>query len=271
MKKRVFRIIFLFAATLTAAAASAFWQETGIDPEVLIDQILAVEAQQRDQIRDMTLDAEYIEGKREKDGAMKEEKRFLKTVYLQFLLDTTLFREEYLEYYKEGELQSEEELTGQAKEQTEKRRKRKTRHIGYPMLEPFTPDHGNDYTMDYLGVAQERIDGYVCHHFRVTALERDSEHLNGDYYFEAETFHLVRVDFEPAKLSKNIMFRLSQLDMSIQYSPTPDGYWLPHRFELLGKGRAALFFGINFAAVERYSNPRINTGIQADIFEEKHD
>ncbi len=270
MKMPGFSIATVAVAALLATAAPTEEQDTpdtGIDPEALIGQILAVDARQRAELRDLVVDAEYIEGTRREDGDLEEAKRFSKTVYIKFLSDTTLFHEEYLSYFEEGQLQDDEKLRKEARDQLEKKRKRKTRNIAYPMLTPFLPEHRDQYEVSYIGVADERIDGYVCHHFRVTARNGTSDHINGNYYFEAESFHLVRVDFAPAKLSKNVMFRLNRLNMTIRYGPSADGYWFPREFELQGKGKAAIFFGVNFAAVEYYRNPRVNTGIQAEIFE----
>jgi hypothetical protein len=120
-------------------------------------------------------------------------------------------------------------------------------------------------------VAEEKIDGHVCHQFSVRAKEKQKDLINGDYYFEVESFHLVRVDFSPAELVKKTMFKLNRLDMSIQYEPTPDSIWLPRQFDIEGEGKAAFLFGVRFAGTEYYRNPRINSGIKADIFEVNDD
>ena len=241
--------------------------EEGIDPEALIDQILLVEQAQREAISDLVMDAEFLEGKREDNGEFKEKEQFIKKIYVKYLQDTALYHEEYLEYHKEGEQQEQKELEKQAEERIEQRRKRNTRNVGFPMLRPFYAEQRENYDITYAGVAAEKIEGRVCHRFIVTALGEDPEMINGNYYFEAESFHLVHVDFEPAKLTKKMMFRLSQLDMSITYEPLVDDYWLPVRFEIQGKGRAALFFGVNFAAIEYYRNHQLNTGLDIAIFE----
>ena len=94
--------------------------------------------------------------------------------------------------------------------------------------------------------------------------------IDGDYYFEAEYYNLVRVDFSPSKLVKKTMFKLKELNMTIIYSPGPEGYWLPSRFEVEGKGKAALFFGVNFNGTEWFRNPEINRGLKDSIFEVAH-
>ena len=95
------------------------------------------------------------------------------------------------------------------------------------MLKPFYPQMRELYDIRYEGVAEEKIAGRVCHHFRIDAREEVDTLINGDYYFEAGEFQLVQVDFEPAKLVKKTMFRLKELNMSILYGPTARGIWLP--------------------------------------------
>lgn len=252
---------------MIAPPVSSQTTEEGIDPEALIDQILLVDKAQRDAISDLVMDAELVEGKRDENGELQEKERFIKKIYIKYLKDTTLYHEEYLEYYKNGELQDQKELKKQARERAEQRRKRHTRNVAFPMLSPFYKENRDKYQIDYVGVAPEKINGLVCHRFTVTAKVEGPDMINGDYYFDAEGFHLVQVDFQPAKLTKKLMFRLSQLDMSVTYQPVIDDYWLPVRFEIQGKGRAALLFGVNFAAVEYYTNHQINVGLDMAMFE----
>jgi hypothetical protein len=271
MKSGRLFIVTVLVCLVTAPRSDPAQRASGIDPDALIQQILNVQAKQRAAINDVILDAEYIEGDKENDGTLEEKKRFIKKIYVRYLPDTTWYHEDYLEYYKEGKLQEEKELAKQAREQAEKKQKRKTRNMAYPMLTPFEPHNQDQYVIAYQGVTEERIEGFVCHQFRVDAREKDPDRINGDYWFDAESFQLVRVDFSPAKLRKNIMFKLNRLSMTMTYAPTPDGYWLPRRFEIEGKGKAAFFFGTKFAATEYYSNPQINAGIQAEVFEVKDD
>jgi hypothetical protein len=264
-------IFVFFPVVLFAVNALSAPQASGIDPEALIEQILTVDAKQRSEIADIILDAENVQGKRENDGSLTEEKRFVKKVYVKYLPDTAWYREKYLEYYKNGELQKPEERDKETAKQIEKKRKRKTSDISYPILSPFYPEQRGRYEITYEGVAADRIDEHVCHYFRVNSKEAESDYINGDYYFEAESFHLVRVDFSPAKLVRKTMFKLNQLNMSIWYRPTPEGWWLPRRFDIEGKGKATFFLGVRFAATEYYSNPQVNTGIQAKVFEDNND
>jgi len=268
MKRLVWSIVLVVALAGSVVSLSAAQTGNGIDPEALIGQILMVEQDQSDAIRDLVFDAEYVEGE-EKDGEFVEKVRFTKKVYVRYLADTALFHEEYLEYYKDGELQSDKERDKQAEERIEKKRKRNARDISFSMLQPFTPQWRDLYEISYEGVVDERGEGAVCHHFKVTALEKVDSLINGDFYFDAESFHLVRVDFSPAKLVKKAMFKLNDLSMSIAYAETADGYWLPRQFDVEGKGKAMFFIGVKFAGTEYYSNPVINGGIDDELFEVK--
>ena len=259
-----------FVLILSLGAATA-QDESGIDPEALIERILATDQQQRSHLEDVTFSAEYVEREDKGDEGIREKVRFVKEVYVKYLADTAWFAEKYLEYYKDGELKSDKDMRKEAAERTEKRIKRKARDISYPMVKPFYPERRLLYTIDYAGVAEERIDDRVCHQFRVTAIEPADSLINGDYYFEAETFHLVRVDFAPSKLVKKLMFKLNELNMSLLYGPNDEGYWLPRQFDVQGKGKAALFIGIKFAGTEYYRNPVVNNGLDDSIFEVTHD
>ncbi len=246
-------------------------ETTGIDPEAIIEQALAAQERQREQIQNLVLDAELLEGKYDDKKGFEEENRFVKKVYLKYLPDTVLYYEEYLKYYEKGELQPPEKRDKKAKERMEKARQRKAKNISFSMLKPFYPENRNEYDITYEGVFDEQIEGYVCHHFSVRSRIEDDEHIDGEYFFEAKMFHLVRVDFSPAKLVKKTMFKLNELDMSITYGETADGNWVPREFNVIGKGRAAFLFGVDFAATEYYRNPEINTDIADEIFGVNHD
>ena len=95
--------------------------------------------------------------------------------------------------------------------------------------------------------------------------------IEGEFFFDAESLHLVRADFSPSKLVKKLMFRLKRLDMTLVQGPTPEGYWLPREFRIDGKGKAGLLFGVSFGGRERYTNPVVNSGLDETIFEETSD
>lgn len=257
-----------FVLTLLAVVVPVSADEhNGIDPEALIERILAVDHEQREQIHDLTLDAEYIEQEDKGDEGMVEKLRLVKKIYIKYFADSAWYHEDFLEMYKDGELQSDKDLQAEAKDRREKKAKRKGRDISYPILRPFYPEYRGLFDVEYVGVAAERIQDRVCHQFRVRAKEEVDSLINGDYYFEAEGFHLVEVDFSPAKLVKKTMFKLSELEMTIIYGPNSESYWLPKEFEVRGKGKAALFFGVTFAGTEYYSNPVVNSGLDDSIFE----
>jgi hypothetical protein len=242
----------------------------GVDPEALITQILATDAHQREQVHDVTFESQYIEGEEKKEG-FKEKARFNKKVQIKYLKDTTLYHEEYLEYYKEGELQSMKDCAKAGEEKMNKKKRRKSKDISYNMVEPFYEAKRPLYEITYKGIAEARIDGRSCHHFVVKAKEPDEQLVNGDYYFEAETFHLAKVDFSPSKMMHTIWFNFSKLNMSISYAPTPEGWWLPNRFFIEGKAKATLFIGVNFGGTEYFRNPVINAGLDDKIFEVSND
>jgi len=268
---RLIQLAIMCYALIVSAATATAQDATGIDPEALIERILAIDELQRSHLEDVTFSAEYIEREDKGDEGIREKVRIVKKVYIKYFEDTAWFTEEYLEYYKDGELQSEEEMRKEAAERIEKQEKRKTRNVSYPMLRPFYPERRPLYAIEYLGVAENRIDDRICHQFRVTAEEPADSLINGDYFFEAETFHLVRVDFSPSKLVKKLMFKLNELNMSVLYGPTDEGYWLPRQFDIQGKGKAAFFLGVNFAGTEYYRSPVVNSGLDDSIFEVTHD
>ncbi|MBN1211099.1 MAG: hypothetical protein JXA92_00850, partial [candidate division Zixibacteria bacterium] len=175
--------------------------------------------------------------------------------------------EDYQEYYKDGELQDDKDRKKEEARRKKDKIKRKTYDISYSMYTPFHTDQREFYDFEYLGLAEEKVNDYVCHHFIVKAREEKEGLINGDYFFEAGSFNLVRVDFSPARLVKKTMFKLKELDMTLLYGPTPEGYWLPREFSIDGRGKAAFFFGVNFSGREYYRKPIINSGIDDKIFE----
>lgn len=269
MRRHIQARLWFFLLLLVAAWPAAAQDNGGIDPEALIERILAVAQEQRALVTDVTFDATYIEGKMEDKEGFVEKERFDKKIYIKYLPDTAWYHEEYLAYFKDGELQDEKDLQKAADERIEKKEKRKAYDISYPMLKPFLADQRQFYDIRYDGVAAEVIEGQVCHKFSVIAKEKLEGMIEGSFYFEAESFHLLRVDFKPAKLVKKTMFKLNQLDMSLLYGETPDGIWLPQRFEVNGKGKAALFIGVSFAGREYYRNAVLNSGLPDSLFQKE--
>jgi hypothetical protein len=258
------------ALLLAVTAEAADRRPEGIDPEVLISHILAVDSVERLVLSDVVFDAEYVEREDDGSGRYVDKTRLLKKVYVRYEKDSAKYHETFLEYYLDGQRQSSEKLLKEATDRIANKRDRGTRDISYRMLRPFYPISRSLYDIEYLGVPGGTIDDYVCHHFRVRAREEADSLFNGDFYFESSTFHLVRVDFRPAKLTRNIMFRLSEMNMSIVYTPVSDDIWLPRQFDISGRGRAAFFFGVKFSGTEYYRNPVVNSGLSDTLFAGVH-
>ena len=68
---KVFSIIFSCLLLAGAVNASITSQTTGIDPNALIESILMIDAQQAEQIKDLVLDGEFIEGETPEEIADK--------------------------------------------------------------------------------------------------------------------------------------------------------------------------------------------------------
>lgn len=261
MKK--IKLFFVILVLLTVTAVAQDYQDADI--EAIIEQIISVEKQQQKQINTLVIDAEYIEGEQKEDG-FKEKIRFTKKIYVKYLEDTCLFHEEYLEYYKDGELKSENDLQKEAKNRKEEKKKRKSRDVSYSMIKPFYPEMRDKYDIKYLGIDTDESENYSCHHFKLKALEESDSLINADYYFDAESFNLAKVIFSPSKLTKKTFFKLNELTMSIIYGPDERGFWFPRRFDVTGKGKAMFFIGVKFSGTEYYRNPIINSNID-DKFE----
>ncbi len=246
--------------------------DAGIDPDALLARVLAVETEQHDRLHDVVFDAEYVEGEyKNNDAEFVEKLRFVKRIAIKYLPDTAWYHEQYLDYYLDGKLRSAEDRDKEAAERAEKKVRRKAYDISYPMLREFTPARRSLYDIAYKGVTTEPINDHICHRFSIKAIQPADSLINGEYYFEAESFHLIRVDFSPSQLVKRTMFRLSELSMRIDYEPTIEGFWLPRQFKISGKGKAMLFIGVRFGGTEYYRNPVVNRGLPDNLFEVQHE
>ena len=241
------------------AGSSFSQQQAAIDADAIIQKVVEVEAQQRAEIRDVIFDAQYIELEKDDNGEMKEKMRLEKTVTLTYLDDSISYSEIFNAYYQQGQLMSDEVLAKIAREKTEKKKKRGSRDISYRILSPFYDQNKQDYSITYLGVHDTTVSDYLCHKFKVESLTKDDEAINGEYYFDADSFQLVKVDFAPAKKGGNLFFKMEKLEMSIMFAPNSDGYWFPTRFDITGQGKAMFFIGVNWAGTEYFRNPRVNT------------
>ena len=140
--------------TILLGSVSAQPTAGGIDPEAIIERMLAVDSSQRDQVLDVVYETEYIEGE-DRDEGFVEKVRIEKRVYVKYVDDSALFHEEYLAYYKDGELKGPKDLAKEAKSRIDKRKKRKAHNISYPMLTPFYPENRDSYEIEYLGAEAE--------------------------------------------------------------------------------------------------------------------
>jgi len=244
---------------LLLAGRSFSQQQSSIDADAIIQKVIEVEARQRSEIRDVVFDAEYIELEKDDNGEMKEKLRLEKTVTLTYLNDSVFYDETFNAYYKNGELMSDDELAKIAREKTEKKKKRGSRDISYSILSPFYDKNKEAYSITYLGVYDTTVSDYLCHKFKVESLTKGKKDINGEYYFDADSFHLVRVDFTPAKKGGNFFFKMKKLEMSMMFAPDADGYWFPTRFDISGQGKAMFFIGVSWAGTEYFRNPRVNT------------
>lgn len=132
-------------------------------------------------------------------------------------------------------------------------------NFSFPMMSPFYAEKRSDYEIKYLGVQDSTVGNYLCHKFSVESKTEDEKNINGEYYFDADSFRLVRVDFTPAKKKGNLFFKMKKLAMTLKYAPDTNGYWFPTQFDISGEGKAMFFIGVNFTATEYFRNPKVNT------------
>ena len=234
-------------------------QEAAIDADAIIQKIVEVEARQRAEVRDVIFDAEYVEMEKDDNGKLTEKMRLEKTVTLKFMNDSVYYDETYDAYYKYGELMSEDDLVKIAREKTEEKNKIGSRDISYRILSPFYDRNKQDYSITYLGVHDSTVSDFLCHKFKVESLTNDDESINGEYYFDADSFQLVKVNFAPAVKREYLFFKMNKLEMSMMCAPNSDGYWFPTQFDITGQGEAWFFYGVSWAGTEYFRNPRVNT------------
>lgn len=234
-------------------------EESAIDSDAIIQKVVEVEARQKAELNSVIFDAEYIEMEKDENGGLKEKVRLEKTVTLKYTNDSVTYDEKFNAYYKNGVLMSEQDLVKIAREKTDKKKKRGSRDISYAILSPFYEENRQDYSIAYLGVQDSSVNAFLCHKFRVESLTKNDKAINGDYYFDADSFQLVKVNFTPARKGGNLFFKMKKLEMSMICAPNSDGYWFPTRFDIAGQGKAMFFIGVSWAGTEYFRNPRVNT------------
>jgi hypothetical protein len=214
----------------------------------------------------MSFDAVLNEKETDGKGNVKKLEKYDKKIYLKTFGDSLLIKEEYLSYYIDGEKQSDQEPAKKAQKKADEKKKRRGRDLAYDLTTPLQPKNRQSYETSYDGIADSLIDGFVCYKLRAEARQDSDTLIDALYYIDTASYHPVRIDFRPAKLVRKLMFRLSDFRMTLQYKPFSDRIWLPYRFEIKGKGKAALFIGVNFEAEETYFNPVINSGLADSLF-----
>ena len=66
MSYRLFKVLFILITFLAPAWPVSAQEEAALEPDAIIQKILAVESKQRSEIQNVTFDAEYVE--KESDG-----------------------------------------------------------------------------------------------------------------------------------------------------------------------------------------------------------
>ena len=258
----------LLIVVLLGTAGSVFSVEK-MTVGALIDSVLAARQRQLDAVDDMTFDAVLYERRTDKEGNITEEKRYDKKIYVKKIDDTFHIHQKYVAYYLDGAKQAHEELVAQVNKKQEDRAKRGGRDFTYDLTIPLQMLYTGMYDVDYEGMTENKIDGYICHMLRAEARENNDTLINCLYYVDTASFNLVKVDFSPAKLTNKLMFKLKELDMTIHYKPYDTDIWIPDHFELQGRGKAAIFIGVYFQSEETYTNPVINSGLDEALFKER--
>ena len=215
----------------------------------------------RAEVGAMTMRAESYSRKLDGDGRVEQEKEFIKEYYFK----DSLFKEEYLEYYLDGQRQSDKELQKQIKEAEERRKKGRNRDASIRPLEPFYPENREHYSFSMPGVEMQH--GCVTYHVVAECREKDENMLEGDYWFEVNYLNLVHTEFHPSKMPSKI----KQLDMTMSFAPVEHGFWLPVGFHLIGRGKVFFLIKFNFEVEEKYSQYKVFVDLSDDFFTEVSD
>lgn len=226
-----------------------------------------------EKVNDLTFDATMYEKRLDGDGNIEETKKYEKKISLKKgEAGRYRYHEEYLGYYVDGEKKEKEDLKKLAKDREERKKRRGGRDISFDIAAPLKPANRELFEIRNEGVAEEPYSGLDCYRLSARPV---LEKFDGDaadtlvnylFYIDTASFHIARVDFEPASLASQFMFKMKELKMSIRYEPYDDQLWLPARFEIEGKGKAMYFIGIDFKAEELYSNPVVNGGVSDTLF-----
>jgi len=217
--------------------------------DALIDSVLAAREIQDRAITDITLDSRLIEKRTDSDGNPKEIKEYDKEIFIKKIDDSLHIYEQYLSYTKNGEPQPGDKLVEENKKKKEEKAKRGSQDLTYDLFKPFRPEHRPLYNFQFSDDSIEQVNGYYCFVIRALPREESDSLIDATYYIDSETFQPVRVEFTPARLVKQLMFKLKSFRMSMTYQPYNDSIWLPEKFTLHGEGKAALLFNVFFRYV----------------------
>ena len=259
----------LIAFLITLGVAGSIEANENITVGMLIDSVLAARQRQVDAVKDMTFDAVFYERRTDKDGNISEEKKYEKRIFVKQINDSFYIHQQYRTFYLDGVRQPRELLVAEVEKKQEERKKRGGRDFTYDLTIPLQMLYTGMYDVSYKGITKEKIEGHICYKLYADAREKNDTLINCMYYVDTTSYNLVRVDFSPAKLVSKFMFKLKELDMRINYQKYDSAIWIPRRFELLGKGKAAFFVGVYFQSEETYINPVVNSGLDDSIFESR--
>lgn len=258
------RTVYIFLAMLFMLSRALSASDI-IPLDELLDSVLAVKQIQEQSIDNMVIDAVFFERKLSGKGKVKEEKKYEKIIYLEKINDSLTQVDRYLACYKDGERLDDKKAEKEFAKKKEEKIKRKNRDLAFDMTIPMQPSHRKLYDIYYDSMSLQKIDNYDCLVVNAVAKEKTDSLIDCTYYFDKNSFHMVKVDFKPSKLVKKMMFKLNSLDMSLEYRPFNHEIWVPARFYIKGKGKAALFVGVHFESEEIYSNHKVNTTIDREI------
>ena len=237
------------------------WSEEYLDLEEVIPGVYVRDSITRAEIGVMSMDVESYVRSLKGDGEVKEEKQYARKYFIQ----DTLLKIEFINYYKDGVLQDEEELQKQIKAERDRRKQGRNRDASVNPLQPFFPQNRQYYAFSMPGI--ERQHGCVCYHVVADCLVDNEDMLEGDYWIEVNHLNLVHAEFRPARMPSKIQ----QLDMTKSYAPVEYGYWLPVGFHLIGRGKVLIFIKFNFEVEEKYLRHKIHVEVADDFFVEDDD
>jgi hypothetical protein len=261
------KLNFMIGLLLAAVGSVSAQTENRAQLDSLINKVIAVRDSEIAKLNDLKMDAVAYEKREDGKGNVKETKKYIKTVYLKKDSDGKYnYSEEYTGYYVDGVRQDDKQLPKVAEERADRKKKRGGKDIAFDIVSILRPEMRKFYNVTYDGLAPKPIDDFPCYVIRAVA---DTVHTVSDvldtlvnitYYIDTSSYHVVRAEFAPASLISKFMFKMSELDMSLDYEPYDKDIWLPRRFQIKGRAKAMYFMGIYFEGEEIYSNPVVNEG-----------